>query len=287
MRQSELIFTGFVKSEAQALAPFCSACKPSGCRQPSQNSSFFFLVGRSSKLDWGSLLMSRFKYKLARVGKLLVSSQSGSVQPLENSGRCARGFEGQSTESGQMPRRCVCHQNPLCFDPPSLESSSSCSVSITFRFRTPDTDNDKNQQEPRCDVRDEWQDGERTAAADEPGVAYPTTQSTFGRPQLWMDLCPAWWKCFTKIHDHVLSISRMWGLSPYRDFDVQTVSCEDQSRGFRNRSFLHFWKIYFPFQPWKISKQSCIDADADMNSNLLTSSRLSCVVCTTKVFVWY
>ena len=128
--------------------------------------------------------MSRFKYKLARVGKLLVSSQSGSVQPLENSGRCARGFEGQSTESGQMPRRCVCHQNPLCFDPRSLESSSSCSVSITFRFRTSDTDNDKNQQEPTCDVRDEWQDGERTAAANEPGVAYPTTQSTFGRPQL-------------------------------------------------------------------------------------------------------
>ena len=122
MRQSELIFTGFVKSEAQAPAPFCSACKPSGCRQPSQNSSFFFLVGRLSKLDWGSLLMSRFKYKLARVGKLLVSSQSGSVQPLENSGRCARGFEGQSTESGQMPRRCVCHQNPLCFDPRPLLS---------------------------------------------------------------------------------------------------------------------------------------------------------------------
>ena len=66
--------------------------------------------------------MSRFKYKLARVGKLLVSSQSGSVQPLENSGRCARGFEGQSTESGQMPRRCVCHQNPLCFDPRPLLS---------------------------------------------------------------------------------------------------------------------------------------------------------------------
>ena len=49
-------------------------------------------------------------------------------------------------------------------------------------------------------------------------------------------------------------------------------------RGLGNRSFLYFWKIYFPFQPWKISKQSCIDADADMNSNLLTSSKLSCVV---------
>ena len=44
-----------------------------------------------------------------RIGKLLVWSRSVSVQPLENSGRCARGFEGWSMKTGQARGRCVGH----------------------------------------------------------------------------------------------------------------------------------------------------------------------------------